>query len=362
MKRFYAALFALILAATPSLCEADDKPIVRPFRGGMALSMHASDPHFSYVAAVREIHKLGATDLSILVHFYQDNAASDNPHRHAYKTPTDKVFVETIKEAKKLGLKVFVMPILLLEKPKEDDWRGNLKPKSWKTWKANYLKEMSHFARLSEKSGADIFSVGSELSSLEQYLKDWRLMIKELRKVFSGLLTYSSNWDHYENVGFWEDLDLMGISGYYELTESTTPKLAELKSSWKKVQKKIIGWRNDVGLTKPIIFTEIGYSSQDGCASKPWNYYLSTKVDLEEQKLCFEAFIAVWDKHPQLEGVYFYEWWGEGGKKDYRYTPKGKPAEKVIRQWYKEIRARNALLKKKKKAKAPAKTPKKKEK
>ena len=64
--------------------------------------------------------------------------------------------------------------------------------------------------------------------------------------------------------------------------------------------------------------------------------------------MCFEAFIAVWDKHPQLEGVYFYEWWGKGGETDTHYTPKGKPAEKVIRRWYKEIRARNALLKPKK--------------
>jgi hypothetical protein len=348
MKRLISIVWILCLwvLMTPASAQAKDKK--RPFRGGMALSLHSSNPNYSYIPAVREIKKLGATDLSILVHFYQDHSVSIDPHRHAFKTPTDKVFSDTVKEAKKLGLKVMIMPILLLEKPRDDDWRGNLKPPKWDSWRAAYLKQLLHFARLAEKAGADIFSVGSELSSLEQYLKDWRDIVKQVRKVFSGLLTYSANWDHYENIGFWEDLDLMGISGYYELTESKTPKIAELKKSWTAVQTRIMKWRKSVGLTRPIIFTEIGYSSQDGCASKPWNYYLTKVVDLAEQKMCYEAFISVWDGQPQLEGVYFYEWWGEGGSKDHRYTPRGKPAELVIRNWYKLIKKRNSKLTSKK--------------
>jgi hypothetical protein len=344
MKPALLLLSVISLTLAPANGYGKDKVKKRPFRGGMALSMHSANPKYSYIPAVREIKKLGATDISILLHFYQQDSLSPRPVRHAYKTPTDKVLANTIKEAKRLGLKVLVMPILLLEKPKDDDWRGNLKPPAWGIWKAAYMKEMLRFARISEKAGADIFTVGSELSSLEQHMNDWRWMIKEFRKVFTGLLTYSANWDHYENIGFWEQLDLMGISGYYELTESKTPKIAELKASWQKVQNKIMRWRKSVGLTKPIIFTEIGYSSQDGCASKPWNYYLNKVVDLAEQKLCYEAFIAVWDKHPQLEGAYIYEWWGEGGPKDYQYTPRGKPAAKVLRTWYKEIRLRNAKL------------------
>jgi len=35
-----------------------------------------------------------------------------------------------------------------------------------------------------------------------------------------------------------------------------------------------------------------------------------------------------------LEGVYFYLWWGAGGPEDKDYTPRGKGAEAVIRDWF----------------------------
>lgn len=329
---------------------------VGPFRAGVALSMHSQDPNYSYLKAVKEIRELGATDVSILVHFYQDHSASPKPKRHAFRTPSDKNLVNTIKTARKLGLRVLVMPILLLEKPREEDWRGNIDPPNWKTWRDAYLKEMLHFARLSEKAGANVFSVGSELSSLEHRLGDWKMMIRKIRSVFTGLLIYSANWDHYDQLNFWSELDLMGISGYYELTESLSPKKDELLKSWKKVQKTILGWRQGNRVKIPLVFTEIGYASQDGCASKPWNYYLSETVDCAEQRLCYEVFLEVWDQKPGLKGVYFYEWWGEGGLKDHTYTPKGKPAEKVLRRWFQKLRKR---AKKGQATSKPSKAPKK---
>jgi hypothetical protein len=314
----------------------------RPRRGGMVLSLHSTNPDFSYVAQIREVAALGATDLSLILHLYQDNSVSPKPLRHPFKTPSDERFLEAVRAGRKLGLEVMVMPIVLLEKPREDDWRGNIAPPDWASWWRAYRQLMLHYARLSEAADAQIFSVGSELSSLEHAQDSWRALIADLRRSFSGLCTYSSNWDHYDLVGFWDALDLMGISGYYELTEKLEPTADELGAAWRKVKAKILSWRSQQEITAPLLFTEIGYASQDGCASKPWNYYLSKVVDLEEQRLCYESFLDTWRAEPCLEGAFFYEWWGSGGPEDHQYTPRGKPAEALLRRHYAALRAQRS--------------------
>ena len=45
---------------------------------------------------------------------------------------------------------------------------------------------------------------------------------------------------------------------------------------------------------------------------------------------------------PQLAGVIWWEWnAGEGGPNDYGYTPKGKPAEQLLRKWFSAGKAAN---------------------
>ena len=78
----------------------------------------------------------------------------------------------------------------------------------------------------------------------------------------------------------------------------------------------------------------LGYASQDGCARYPWDYTKNNPVDLEEQRLCYEAFRKVWEDVPFIGGVFFYAWFEEGGPEDTHYTPKGKPALKIVQDWF----------------------------
>ncbi len=48
--------------------------------------------------------------------------------------------------------------------------------------------------------------------------------------------------------------------------------------------------------------------------------------------------MAVWARTLELQGVFFYEWWGEGGSDDRGYTPRDKPAETVIRRFFSDLR------------------------
>ena len=79
-----------------------------------------------------------------------------------------------------------------------------------------------------------------------------------------------------------------------------------------------------------------------------WNYYHSqkaTEAGRREQALCYESFIRTWSSEAAVGGIVWWEWdLSEGGDKDYNYTPKGKPAEKILRKWYADDRAATTAL------------------
>ena len=162
----------------------------------------------------------------------------------------------------------------------------------------------------------------------------WRALIAEVRQVFSGELIYSSNWDHYDYVPFWDAVDAVGLSGYYELTRSKDPSLEELVTEWSRIRDRILRWREREGVTQPLVFTEVGYANQDGTNIYPWDYTADAAPDPEEQALCYEAFIRAWHGRPELAGVFFYNWFGFDTLEDVSYSPRGKPAAQILRAWY----------------------------
>ncbi len=131
------------------------------------------------------------------------------------------------------------------------------------------------------------------------------------------------------------------MTTYHKLSDSVNPPLEEMVEAWKPIKKDILAWQAKVG--KPILFTEVGWPSQEGCSIEPWNYYrqdVGTKTGLEEQAKCYKSFIAAWDgeikRADALAGVIWWEWTSYGGGPTCNnYTPKGKPAEKVLREWFK---------------------------
>lgn len=360
MARLLASLrLSLLFSFVPLAALAQSGPLRPPREAaprppelrGMTLPLHSRDPGYDYGPSISELPKHGVRQVCVSFHVYQERAHSGAPARHPLKTPSDGTIRAVIKQAQELKLEVSLLPIVLIENPGPNDWRGNLSPADtmgrrpgalgyqapdWAGWFRGYSQLICHYARLAEECRVSLFCIGSELSSTEGEHARWRSLIKAVRRIFSGELTYSANWDHYDRVGFWSDLDYIGLSAYYELTRSTTPTLSELARAWRKVRSEILAWRTSAGLEEvPLLFTEVGYPSIDGCAAKPWDYTAKqAPIDLPEQAACYEAFVRCWDGRAELGGVFFYEWWGEGGPGDRRYTPRGKPALEVIRTWF----------------------------
>lgn len=335
MKRTLFRLLApalLVFLAAPASAAPD-------YQKGVVLGLYNKDTSYTYESELKEIKALGATHVSLVMSWYQKDIHGNTLYPYwktvgDFDTTSDARIVQVIDSARALGLKVFLFPIIRLEERQPKEWRGVIAPTDPKAWKESYRAFVMHYARIAAAHHVSLFSVGSELCSQEGDTAYWKGLIAGVRKIYRGELTYSANWDHYQKIGFWDDLDYLGLNGYYEMTASNTPVLSDILKKWWDISNGINNWQETH--KKRLIFTEIGYPSVDGGCAKPWDYTRAAAVDLEEQALCYEAFFLSWNKSANLGGVYFWNWYGQGGENDRSYTPRGKPAEKILAKWYRD--------------------------
>ena len=288
-----------------------------------------------YEKSIDEIAEIGADTVQFVVDPRQENGKSERIYLDLRMTPTPEQLGRLIKHAKDKGLRVTLMPIVLLDNPQGDEWRGKIHPASWSEWFDSYRNVMQHFAWIAEANHVDLLVVGSELVTTEtpDHLDEWTRTIQMIRSTFHGKLTYSSNWDHYRSVLFWDQLDLIGMNSYWKLGKDRNATVSEIEENWRDIQVDLFKFQSEV--KKPIMFLEIGWFSQANVAYEPWDYTKEEEpLDLDLQKRLYEGFFNVWWGEPRLGGFSVWEWPPDhSGTEDRGYTPHGKPAEKVLREY-----------------------------
>jgi hypothetical protein len=346
MKLFEPALFRLLFlclalagclvvrsaqAADISLPTPPTRPEVAQ---GVALGLHFQDPEASYEGYLWEIARTGADTVSLVVSWSQVDIRATELAPRAGETPPDEGVRRAIISAHKMGLKVLLFPIIMVEQRGRGEWRGKLAPTDRDRWYASYRRFLLHYATIAAECGAEQLSVGSELGSMQVDAERWRGLIGEVRAVYGGRLIYSANWDDYDSVPFWRELDAVGVTGYYELVRSgtETPAVAALVNAWQPIVADLR--RLSAQVERPVVLTEVGYTAQSIAARHPWDYTRAGKVDLGAQERLYRALYLAWSEVPELGGLYIWNWFGDGGGGDNGYTPRGKPSEKVIRHWF----------------------------
>lgn len=308
--------------------QAEQRPM-----GGVVLALHSRDERYDYGRELDEIRDLGASWVSLVVDAWVPSVDAPAVSRQRRRAPSLRRVEQTVRSARERGLAVLLMPILLIEDPGPDDWRGALRPRDREAWWHSYDAWLADFADLARESGAEALSIGSELSSLERDTDAWRRIAANTRLRYGGLLLYSANWDHFQAVRFWDALDLAGCSAYFALADGPAPSLADLEAGWRRAAREIETLARRSGL--PVVLTEVGFPSRVWGAAGPWDYTGPGSVDLGLQERAFQAFrrVVLADARggPRVRGAFLYEWWGRGGPQDAGYTARGKPAETVWR-------------------------------
>jgi hypothetical protein len=262
----------------------------------------------------------------------------------SYWGESDRGLVYTTRLARKHGIKTLLKPHLWL-RDRSGKWLGDIAmpdEAAWQAWFSNYRKFILHYAALAEKEKVEALCIGTELhKTAVTREQDWRSLIRDIRQVYSGQLTYAANWYlEFEQIRFWDDLDFIGVQAYFPLTKNTNPDLAELKKGWKAHLPAIA--RIARRYKKPVVFTEAGYKSTPDAGIEPWAWPQrgagsAAPESIQTQANCYEAlFQSVWDQ-PWFAGIFIWKWYPQvrdNGRDHRDFTPQHKPAEKILAAWY----------------------------
>ena len=306
--------------------------VAAPPARGFAVGIYPGD-RGAALRRIDEVAGMGATWVALVVSWEQEDVTSTAIAPSPRVTAPDRELVRALRRARRRGLQALVFPILTVRRTAPGQWRGTLRPADVGRWWLAHERFILHYARIAAAERAAALLVGSELGFAEAWRDRWYHLISRVERVYQGELIYSANWDHYRQVSFLPRLDHLGISAYFSLSGEASAPAAELERAWRRHLAELGRFARERGVS--LWLTEVGYRSVDGAAVRPWDYTAPGAIDLEEQRRAFAALRAAWRAAAAPPtGLLVWNWWGEGGPRDRDYTPRGKPAEALLRAWF----------------------------
>ncbi|HYU34488.1 MAG TPA: hypothetical protein VEW48_20235 [Thermoanaerobaculia bacterium] len=309
-------------------------PKLSGFLRGISFSHEVRRAGYGSDAAAAQLARmraLGANAVSIVP--YGFTRAPEEPSvRYLGTDESDDRILRTLAAAERLGLKTVLKPQLWAP----HHFTGDIafeKPADFARWWAGYRRFMLHHARVAALGRADVLVIGTELGGVMRHQEAWRRLIRDVRRIYSGPLTYAANWaGDFETAPFWGDLDLLGLNMYYPLAgpgeqpRADSPRVREL-------QAKLAAMARRYG--KPVLFTEVGYAASAAAAAEPWKEDHGP-LDPAMQARCYEVVFEAFSREPWLAGLFWWKWpsHGLGAADDPSFSPLGKPALGVLEKWY----------------------------
>jgi hypothetical protein len=292
----------------------------------------------------RALAATGARWAGLLVTWYMDTKTSSTIAPNPDSSNDDDVVRQAIDELHAQGVKVMLKPHVDV---RDGTWRAQIVPADPLRWWEDYAAFLDHYAAIAAEKNVALLCIGTELASMSGGANAgrWATLIARIRSRYTGQLTYAANGvepaDEFTSVSFWSQLDLIGADVYTPLTNKTNPTRAELAAGWRRNKDghdMLAAFQNvQRAYGKPFIFTEIGYRSADGANRAPWDWGASLAADPAEQADCYAAMYDVWSQQASwMKGPFWWAWdVAPPPAGDTGYSPRGKPAEDVLRLWQK---------------------------
>ncbi|MEO9871585.1 glycoside hydrolase family 113 [Ekhidna sp.] len=242
-----------------------------------------------------------------------------------------------IEYAKSHDLKVMLKPHVWVM---GEGWTGDYTLSSeddWERWEQDFSAYILNYAKVADSMNVEILCIGTEYRTPAKERPDfWRGLIKEAKEIYSGKITYASNWDNYENITWWGEVDYIGIDAYFPLAEGDNPSVEEIRLGWQPVKYQLSSFSKK--WNKPILFTEYGFQSANGAAGKHWEVDKSeSNSNHQIQADSYEATYQALSDEQWFAGGFLWKWhFSEkyGNWRGTEWTPQNKPAEEVIARWY----------------------------
>jgi len=247
---------------------------------------------------------------------------------------------QSIRYARNLGLKVMLKPHVWVVR---QGWPGDYDlpdEAAWQHWEQSYTDYLDMMTDIAIRYEVELLCIGTEYRiPARERPEYWRSLIRRIRERYSGKVTYAANWDNYENIAFWDELDLIGIDAYFPVAEAKNPSVRSLLKGWEETAELLEEYSQDFG--KPVLFTEYGYRSADYASRGHWENERDQLVsNPEAQARAYEALYRTFWDQPWFAGGFLWKWYpyvnqeSRWNRWETDFTPQEKPAAEVISRYY----------------------------
>ncbi len=343
-RRFFAPLLVLTFLFSPFIAPLEASAAVSNWQRSVSFYPFSPTDFESedYRKSVDHFKSLGFNYVTLIIPYSQANAWSSDvfPGGNA---PTDAALISGIQYAHSQGMGVVLKPHL---DPRDGAWRAHIRASDRDAWFANYQNMLTKYATIARDHNVEVICIGTELIAMASSWENgdnttrWQGMIGAVRSIYSGKLFYDANWGggSFENeppqIGFWGDLDYIGISAYY--TFSGDGSVASLKSQWDQINNNTIRpLAEQYG--KPILFAEVGYRSSTNAYQQPWDPWYPGSYSAQEQINDYIALVEYWNDYSYMQGIGL--WYAvvdpnAGGSGNTDYLIQNKPVEATFKQLF----------------------------
>ena len=293
--------------------------------------------------AMDGVVEINANAVAIVSRYQVAHQWASDVYADDYYTESLANITQAIQDAQARGLQILLKPHL---GGADGTWSGNLTPNDADAFFESYKAHILDLARIAEANDVEVFSLGNEMGELygPEYTDYWLDIITDVRDIYSGDVTIAAQYWQAGNIEFWDELDFIGINGYFPLSDAPVPTVEKLIAAWTTMDSGLAQWlgMSVVDYTQslseqydlPVIFTEIGFRSIEGAASDPGDYDLVGEVSEEAQANMMEAFMQVWGEQGDwFEGSFLWGWNVAQGQ-DNDYSVQDRLAEEIVADAY----------------------------
>ncbi len=289
----------------------------------------------------------GANWIDIHFFCYVDNYRATEVLCGTNNTTTKSDIRHAVNIAHELGLRVFMEAgLVFLNDP--NHWSGDIGrgfgEELWEAWFDGYETYITEYAVLANELNVDMFSIGQELNGTQHRDENWREIAAAVREEYDGPIVYSPDATGGENwleITWWDAVDSIGIHPYdIRLSDHANPTVEEMVEYLTPVVDRLETLSQE--FDRPVIITELAYSSIDGMSAGSWVYYgtnTNYEVDLQEHADIYEALIKAFSGRASWKGLFLGDYFPTNNNlitppNNIFFSTYGKPAENVLRSFY----------------------------
>jgi len=252
-------------------------------------------------------------------------------------TPSLATFTAGVKAAHAHGYHIFLIPLLTTRAT--GGWANLITFDTTvqeQTWFTAFEKLYTPYIEVAQQNRVEQLSLGTEAGWLQNNGQTdlWERYIAQVRALFSGKVTYDTNWGNLEDnpPSWFSSLDYIGVSEYIPIISSgyrVDP--AQMGALWAST----VGEQLDLyaaRVHKMLIISEIGYRDSTDSFFEPWRQTSTTAEDQSEQAGAVNAALSYVAKDELIHGTFFWGWDDVGA-----FSLKNTEAARTIKTWYTQL-------------------------